>query len=407
VTLAWQGDPPAAGQLFVGAGNLVQNRWDWFAPPASGPLQLPNLGPYLSTHPYLLLAVAVLGEQPATLNGVQLGDRWIINTVDMSLLTAPVMRFETAQLEADWATRNPVESGYEQITERIESDGTRRIVVAHMVDGRRHIGGIVIPPAEDFELLPVMVMCHPGAVSVNLSGRTWLQGLCSDADVCERFLLVVPSFRGERLTLEGLGSWTSGGHPSVFDRDADDAIALLDCVLNHFSNADRRCILASGYSRGGQVAMRIAQRDSRIMGVIDFCGMADEWTVNGQGYMQEFIAGRYPEPETWDWYYHSLWEYEHGIATVWQTRVSFLRSCIVYQADRLPKLQIHHGAEDPTVPIHEADRLVAVLETIPEADYEYCRYPFGGHAIQTMTGAGERVEAFIKPLLPPSRPPRP
>ena len=305
VTLFWQGQAPTSERLFVGLGNFAQNRWDWFVPPARGPLVLPDLHAYLSTHPYLLLAIVLLGHQPAELEGVQIGQRWIVSTADMSLLCAPVMRFESAALEADWASRNPVASEFEQIGQSIEPDGTRRIVVAHQVDGYLHYGAVVIPPAEEFEKLPVLVICHPGAGGVRWDDEEWFFALLADPALRQRFVLVVPSFRGERLSAGMLGSFTSEGRMSVFDRDADDAIALLDCVLENFTNADPHLVLSTGWSRGGQVAYRIAQRDRRIRGVIDFCGMSDEWTINGQGYMHEFFAGRQSEPEPSDFYYHA------------------------------------------------------------------------------------------------------
>jgi dipeptidyl aminopeptidase/acylaminoacyl peptidase len=184
----------------------------------------------------------------------------------------------------------------------------------------------------------------------------------------------------------------------LFDRDADDAIALLDCVLQYFPNADAGRVLSAGYSRGGQVAMRIAQRDPRIQGVIDFCGMSDEWTINGQGYIRDFLEEERQEPAPSDFYYHTLWDLRRRACDVWYARAVLLRSCIVYQVPRLPQLQIHHGVFDHAVPVHEADRLVAVLATTPGANYEYFRYPNGDHGIQSLIGAGAHVEEFLRPF---------
>jgi predicted esterase len=401
VTLFWRGRAPGPARLFLGVGNFALNRWDWLTPPAAGPFVLPVLGPYLDDHPYLLLAVVVLGNQPAELEGVLIGRRWLVSEVDLSLLCAPVMRFESAALEADWATRNPAASDFEQLGERNDPDGTRRILVAHRVDGLRHYGAVAVPPTEASAKLPVLVLCHPGAGWVGWSSEDWFFALLRDPTLRQQFIRVIPSFRGETLGAGPLGSYTSQGTMSVFDRDADDAIALLNCVLGNFPNADPDRVLSTGWSRGGQVAMRIAQRDQRIRGVIDFAGMTDEWTINGQGYIRDYLAEPRPEPEPWDFYYHTLWEFGQGTCTVWQARAVLLRSCIVYQAARLPKLQIHHGVLDTAVPIHEADRLAAVLATIPGADFEYFRYPLGGHVPGSLEGVGERVEPFLRSFLAP------
>ena len=397
-TLCWQEPPPDTGTVFIGLGNFALDRWDWFAAPPPGPRRLPHLAPYTSTHPYLLLAVVLTGNREAKLEGVQIGSRWVVGGVDLSLLCAPVMRFEAEALEADWAARNPVMDAFEEVGQLEDEDGSRQYLVAHRVDGYRHYGGVVVPPVKAFKKLPVLVLCHPGDAGTSLADQSWFFGSLGDPAIRQRFVQVIPSFRGESLDAGTLGRFRSEGPPSLFDRDADDAIALLDCVLRFFSNADSSRVLSAGYSRGGQVAMRIAQRDPRIRGVIDFCGMSDEWTINGQGYIRNFLEEERPEPAPFDSYYHTLWDLRRGACDVWHSRAVLIRSCIVYHAPRLPKLQIHHGVLDRAVPIHEAERLVAVLATIPGANYEYFRYPNGDHGILSLVGAGAQVQEFLRPF---------
>jgi dipeptidyl aminopeptidase/acylaminoacyl peptidase len=288
---------------------------------------------------------------------------------------------------------------FEEVGELSDADGTRQVLVAHQVDGYRHYGGVVIPPVKELKKLPVLVLCHPGDAGTSLTDQNWFFGLLGDPAIRRRFVQVIPSFRGEILDAGTLGRFRSEGPPSLFDRDADDALALLDCVLQSFPNADPSRVVSVGYSRGGQVAMRIAQRDPRILGVIDFCGMSDEWTINGQGYIRDFLEEERPEPAPSNFYYHVLWDLRRSTCDVWYARSLLLRSCIVYQAPRLPKLQVHHGALDGPVPIHEADRLVAVLATTPGANYEYFRYPNGDHGIQSLIGAWAHVEEFLGPFL--------
>lgn len=115
--------------------------------------------------------------------------------------------------------------------------------------------------------------------------------------------------------------------------------------------------------------------------------------------MGDFLSIRQPEPSPVDFYYHALWAFHRGDITVWEARSVLLRSCIVYQAARLPKVQMHYGVLDPVVPIHEGDRLAAELATLPNADYEYYRYPYANHAPTSMQGAGTRAEAFLRSFL--------
>ena len=152
-----------------------------------------------------------LGLFPAELEGVQIGGRWVVGGVDLSLLCAPVMRFEADALEADWATRSPVASGYEKVGELPDFDGTHRCVVAHVVDGYKHYGGVVVPPVKPLKKLPVLVLCHPGDGGTSLTNQSWFFDLLSDPTLRQRFVQVIPSFRGETLDADSLGTFRSEG----------------------------------------------------------------------------------------------------------------------------------------------------------------------------------------------------
>jgi hypothetical protein len=71
---------------------------------------------------------------------------------------------------------------------------------------------------------------------------------------------------------------TSGGTPSPWDYDVDDAMALLSAVLarDEFAGAvDAERVGALGFSRGGNTALLHNARDARVDAVTDYFGPAD------------------------------------------------------------------------------------------------------------------------------------
>ena len=59
------------------------------------------------------------------------------------------------------------------------------------------------------------------------------------------------------------------------DRDADDAIALLDSVFQLISEADESRVVTYGMSRGGNVSLHVGMRDERIGAVVNLFGATD------------------------------------------------------------------------------------------------------------------------------------
>jgi len=93
----------------------------------------------------------------------------------------------------------------------------------------------------------------------------------------------------------------------------------------------------------------------------------------------------------------SVHAYLDGKTPLQEARLALLRSSAVYFADRLPRLQFHHGAKDLIVPIQHSQRLNLALQSAEKAgpDYLYFIYDSGEHNILTLEGCGARVEKFL------------
>ncbi len=399
--LEWEGNAPADGALMLGLGNFQRNRWDWYAGGAE-PLSVDSLDPYQESELYLLCAVVVLGDDPVVLNGLRIGNEVVQEGVDMLGLCAPPLDFEVTKLRNEFSGRNPIEQDYTYVATRVDED-TIWAVVSHTVDSLTHYGILRIPPDHGDGLTPVLLLCHPGVNGASIWGLDWLAGVVDDDTVLDQFLVVQPSFRGEPAYGDTMGSYQSDGQLHLYDRDTDDALALLDCVLNHLPQARQDDVVAAGWSRGAQVALRAAERDPRIGGALAFAGWTDEWTISGQAFAYYALPELEGLPQPGDLLYEyesQLWLLKIGACDVWDMREVMLRMSVSYCASDLPRVQLHYGELDDGVPVEQGLNLAAWLEWLPGKECEFYSYPEGNHNVTSMTGAGPRAREFLASFLP-------
>jgi len=393
ISLEWEDPAPADSDYFLGLGNFYWDHWDWFSGAELTDGQYtPNIfDKYTSTHDVMLVAVIVTGETEPLLNAVTVGERWLIGGADLSILYAPPVPAEIQAIEELWAGRNPVAADFAIETESTDEDGFRTLVVSHTVDDLTHYGAVRVPPDGTPGAFPVLMHNHAGVGLGSVGDFNFIDTLVENEDIRNNFILAVPSFRGEILNGMELGSFTSEGVPSVYNRDADDAIALLDCVLNNFPEADPSRVIMMGCSRGAQVAQRVAQRDDRVIGLIEFYGETDVWLpVEQAGFASdaEYAANG-------DTTLTLAYRLINGEFSVWELRLSMVIWSTAYFAEYLPHTQIHHGAQDLSVPIAHAERLAAVLAGLPDSDYHFYRYPNGSHSTFSLDHCGERARDFL------------
>ena len=115
--------------------------------------------------------------------------------------------------------------------------------------------------------LPVLVYAHGGDNGVDIDETLLLLPLLLASDL-QNFVFVAPSFRAEPLTFQGM-TYVSGGPASPWDRDVDDALALINVVAATVPEADPDRIGVAGFSRGACVAMLMAERDPLYREIAD------------------------------------------------------------------------------------------------------------------------------------------
>jgi acetyl esterase/lipase len=345
----------------------------------------------------VIVVASVLGcsgsDSPTSVN------RRLVAGVDVGVLFAAPTAAELAAVRNDWAGRDVSVQGFRQDTAvgfLLGASPAQLRVVSHMVGGVRHYGAIASRAPAPAGSLPVLVYAHGGDSGVNVDELFLLGAGLGDA--ADDFVFVVPSFRSEELRL-GSRRYRSEGSASPWDRDVDDALALLGAALANEPAADTARVFVAGFSRGGGVALLMAERDRRIDAVIEFFGPTDFFDGFAQTVIEEALLGRprdLPGIRYLDSQY--LQPLRRGEVTMAVARLELVRRSAVQFASQLPRLQVHHGTADPTVSVSQAQSLDRTLRAIGRTppDYEFYLYEGGVHDALSLTGSVPRAVAFLK-----------
>lgn len=319
--------------------------------------------------------------------------------VDFAALFAPPTDAEEAAVRSDWGARDPAALDVTVAVDTSLSVGGSAVslrVVSHTVDAATHHGAVLVPDAAAPGSLPVLMYLHGGDGGLNVDQLLPLLPLLVSG-VEESFVLVAPAFRSEPLVYAGQ-VFQSTGDASPWDRDVDDALALLESALDLVPAANPDRIGIVGFSRGAAVGLLMAVRDPRIDAVVDFFGPTDFFGSFVQEVTREALDGNprdLPGLDVLDARF--LQPLARGELSIAEMRIELLRRSPVYFAEDLSAVQVHHGTADATVPVGEGRRLIDVMTSLGRVapEFEGYIYTGGTHTPLTLSGSLDRTEAFL------------
>ena len=318
--------------------------------------------------PFYRLALLVLLAFTFTACDSNESDR-IVGGVDLDRLFAAPTAAEKATVLADWNARDVAARLGSVVQTDTASGGGRKFnvaIVLHTVAGTRQYGAI-LTPRSGTGTLPVVVYAHGGDGGTSVAEAATLAGTLSPPG--QDFVWVVPAFRDEPLKW-GSQTYQSEGPASPWDYDVDDALALLNVALEGPYRADADRIGVVGISRGGDVALLMAVRDSRVKRVLDLFGPTDFFGPYVQAIVEDALGGGDRALPGFDVLNaRFIQPLRAGTVTPEQMRLELLRRSPVYFTDRLPAVQVQHGAADDVVDVSQSRRLASVMQGRPGFSY--------------------------------------
>lgn len=316
---------------------------------------------------------------------------------------------EIDAVERDWRNRDLSPRDVHEVTRSRIKFGTSNFVVrivSHLVRGVRHFGAIIVPVNAQPGCCPVIVEAKGVSISYfdlnveNIDAPVYM------GEARERFIYVVPSFRGEVLKFGGSTYRSEGDRTNAWDGATDDAIALLNVVLETTPEADAKRIGVYGHSRGGTIALLMGARDRRVRAVSAWAGPTDWFELMGtEGWTQEelFQEGMRiqanPEQTGGQLIEHFLLKAIRGTEGVAEVRHRMLASSPLYFARRMPIVQLHYGIEDPFVPVRNGRRLAAELNKVGTRRPQSFFYIGQGHDTDRLAAPHSMREFFVKHLI--------
>ena len=324
-------------------------------------------------------------------------------------LFEPATDREISLIREEWGRRDLTPVDWQEV-ERLEMmiaglESNVRIM-AHRVQGDLHYGAIVAPHGAGSGPRPVMIEARGVSwdyKAFDLERNFRLPVILGDRG--KDFVYVIPSFRGERMTVQGREYRSEGDRTDAWDGATDDALALLELALKTTPEADSARIGIFGQSRGGSVALLAAIRDKRIRTVVSWCGPVDWFTHMGSGgwSLQEIVREGLllnavpPEPGG-QFIERYLRRSNPEEQTLRFARHRMIASSPLYFLEHLPRVRCSYGREDMMVPVVNAESLIKAFRGSDERE---CRIVEGaGHDLEWAEASAAR-EFLVRTLLSP------
>ena len=319
---------------------------------------------------------------------------------DLTPLFAEPTAEEVALVRADWGLR-PVHA--DQFTHEREAvvSGYTMTRASFVYEGLVQYGLVRFPlhfsPDGSF---PVLVLHHGGE-----QGLYYMDGVQFDETyptgcLADSSFVLMPTYRGEAFAgSSALGNRFSQGEPSLWDRDCDDAMAMLTAFLAATPSADPGRITSLGRSRGATVAYHMAVRDPRVRRSVILFGASNflhediqtdcDLEVNGGIAATNTLSKKVMAEIVNPWL--------AGESSLAEARLLLTGWSIINFLDGGLAIQLHHGQLDTNIPIAHSllvrDLMLAMGAGSP--NFDFFSYPLAGHNTAGMTGYEERVEGYL------------
>jgi len=307
---------------------------------------------------------------------------------------------EIAQLRQDWITR-PTDATSFTHDRFAERDGFTISRVSFNYEGLKQYGMVRFPRHYSADgSFPVVIYHHGGEQGLYYVSAADFDETFPTGCVADSAFVLAPTYRGETFSgSDVLGNRLSEGELSLWDRDCDDAMAMLTAFLAVTPEADIHRITSFGRSRGATVAYHMAVRDHRVRRSVIMFGASNfrhENIINDcQLEVDDGIAAT--NTLSRKVMANIVWPWLQGEKSLADARQMLNGWSIRYTLNGNVKMQVHHGDTDEAIVI---DHAILVDEIMNQwgaglPGYAFFSYPGAGHNPFDFDGYEVRVEDFI------------
>ncbi len=289
--------------------------------------------------------------------------------IDENALFAPPAQEELDAVQAAWQARDLTPQNITIEATHVIDNKLRLVIISFRASGSKQYVGVLVPATQ--KALPGRLYIAGFSLHDAIS-RQNIQTSSSATDTLP-FIYVVPALRGQSLSLTVNGveyktPASEGQRNDAFEGATDDAIACLNAVGKTFKEADTSKVMTQGGSRGGTVALLMAERDQRVKLAAAVAFPAD---------LLMLTAANRRDPT---YKFQFLDALISGSATLEETRKKLLAASPLYFCKHLPEIQAHFGDQDNITPPVQGELLRnAMKDAGKEANIELFIYKGRSH----------------------------
>jgi pimeloyl-ACP methyl ester carboxylesterase len=313
-----------------------------------------------------------------------------LDHIDKASLFADPTTQELDAIRAEWQERDLNISEYN--VERSVDIGETGIVfkiVSYRTRGMEQYAALVIPKAE--EEMPLRIYVNGFDIDNSVNGMRLSIGETFNNDP---YAFALPALRGQSIDIEVNGiKYTTppaeGNHCDAFDGAADDVISLMNLIDETEDKIDVNRTSVRGGSRGGTVALLVAERDLRVKAAVDVAGPTNMLELTAQNEDDDSYKCQF------------LYDLVENSISIEEARKKLLASSPLFFVETLPKTQLHLAAKDVIVPISQGYDLEARMLAASRGNliqlFQYSDRDHSNIATDN-TDLVERIEDFLSEL---------
>ncbi|MGF6850938.1 dienelactone hydrolase [Chitinophaga sp. W3I9] len=301
--------------------------------------------------------------------------------IDKNALFASPTASELKAIEIDWNKRDltPTNINIEQ-THAINSQLDYKLI-SFYASGYKQYAAILLPVTTT----PLPIWFYVAGFSLN-DPVSYQKIKTSKLNA----IYVIPALKGQSLNIT-INDTTykspvsMGTRNDAFDGAADDIISTLNAVATIFK-VDTSKVMVQGGSRGGTVALLVAERDKRVKLSVGVAFASDLLALtashrNDQTYRFQFLDALL-----------------NGSISLTEARKKMIASSPIYFCKHLHKTQIHFGDKDDITPLTQGQMLFNAMKDLGKEDsIEF--YIYKGKSHQDIGDNNPEMQERIRKFL--------